>query len=133
MVLFPFQNKYNFMIQNLSYKECNFDLPTTKDKSFRKLLIQKTRQCLDFSYKRQETICNFHLTLVYIFNFKIVFILEQRKYIEYRQSYQLRRYVTLEIDGVHTDSARCGDAALRSLCLCGTTHERPDNLCLYWG
>ena len=52
----PSQNKYNFMVQNLSHKECNFDLATIKDKSLRKLLIQKTSQCLDFSCKRQGAI-----------------------------------------------------------------------------
>ena len=62
-----FQNKCNSMVQNLSHKKYNFDLATTKDKSLRKLLIQKTSQCLDFSYKRQEQFDNLHLVLIYMF------------------------------------------------------------------
>ena len=49
-----FQNKCNSMVQNLSHKKCNFDQIIIKDKSLRKLLVQKTRQCLDFSYTKTK-------------------------------------------------------------------------------
>ena len=78
-VLTPSQNKYNSMVQNLSHKECNFDLATTKDKSLRKLLVQKTSQYLDFLTKDKWQFGNLHLALIYVFGSKITFILGRRK------------------------------------------------------
>ena len=53
---FKFAHAGRWLIQFKHHKKYNFDLATTKDKSLQKLLVQKTSQCLDFSYKRQGAI-----------------------------------------------------------------------------
>ena len=70
---------YSKIITHLEFKiyptkKYYFDPTTTEDKSFRRLLIRKTRYYLDYSRKRQGYFSNF--TLIYMSSLILAFILE---------------------------------------------------------